>query len=58
MSSVSRIQRSLTLEEFLALPEEEPSLEFIEGAGLSRAAAVIDVGGGTSKLVDDLLDSG
>ena len=31
MSSVSRIQRSLTLEEFLALPEEEPSLEFIEG---------------------------
>jgi Uma2 family endonuclease len=31
MSRVSRIQRSLTLEEFLALPEEEPSLEYIDG---------------------------
>jgi Uma2 family endonuclease len=31
MSSVSGIQRSLTLEEFLALPEEKPSLEYIDG---------------------------
>lgn len=31
MSSVSHIRRSLTLEEFLGLPEEKPSLEYIDG---------------------------
>ena len=39
-------------------PHLERSLAFIEGAGLSPGAAVIDVGGGTSTLVDDLLDRG
>jgi SAM-dependent methyltransferase len=36
----------------------ERSLAFIEGAGLSPEAAIIDVGGGTSTLVDDLLGRG
>ena len=36
-------------------PHLERSLRFIEGANLARDAAVIDVGGGTSTLVDDLL---
>jgi SAM-dependent methyltransferase len=39
-------------------PHLERSLQFIEGAGIPRAAAIIDVGGGTSTLVDDLLDRG
>ena len=39
-------------------PHLERSLEFIEGAGLSREAAIIDVGGGASTLVDDLLERG
>jgi SAM-dependent methyltransferase len=34
------------------------SLALIERAGLPRAAAVIDVGGGTARLVDALLDRG
>ncbi len=34
------------------------SLDFIENAGLPRDAAIIDVGGGTSTLVDDLLSKG
>ena len=39
-------------------PHLERSLGFIEGAGLGRDAAILDVGGGTSTLVDDLLDRG
>jgi 2-polyprenyl-3-methyl-5-hydroxy-6-metoxy-1,4-benzoquinol methylase len=34
------------------------SLAFIEGAHLPPEAAILDVGGGTSTLVDDLLDRG
>ena len=36
----------------------EHSLKFIEGSGLDRDAAIIDVGGGASTLVDDLLANG
>lgn len=36
----------------------ERSLDFIAGAGLAPDAAIIDVGGGTSTLVDDLLVRG
>lgn len=36
----------------------EHSLRFIERAGLGRDAAIIDVGGGASTLVDDLLARG
>ena len=39
-------------------PHLDQSMEFIERAGLSRDAALIDVGGGTSTLVDDLLARG
>ena len=39
-------------------PHLELSLKFIENAGLSRDAAIIDVGGGASTLVDDLLAQG
>ncbi len=39
-------------------PHLELSLGFIENAGLSRDAAIIDVGGGASTLVDDLLSKG
>lgn len=39
-------------------PHLERSLAFIEAAQLSREAAIIDVGGGTSTLVDDLLERG
>ena len=35
-----------------------PSLELIAATGLSHDAAIIDVGGGTSRLVDGLLDQG
>jgi 2-polyprenyl-3-methyl-5-hydroxy-6-metoxy-1,4-benzoquinol methylase len=34
------------------------SLELIEHTGISRAAAIIDVGGGGSTLADDLLERG
>jgi len=34
------------------------SLQLIRGTGVPRSAAVIDVGGGASTLVDDLLDDG
>lgn len=34
------------------------SLELIGAAKLPRDAAIIDVGGGASTLVDDLLDAG
>lgn len=39
-------------------PHLERSLRFIEGAGLDKSAAILDVGGGNSTLVDDLLDRG
>lgn len=39
-------------------PHLERSLDFIARAGLARDAAIIDVGGGASTLVDDLLDRG
>ena len=32
-----------------------PSLELIESTGLSAGAAIIDIGGGASRLVDELL---
>src|SRR5262245_66323271 len=37
-------------------PHLERSLRFIDGAGLPKDAAIIDVGGGASTLVDDLLE--
>jgi SAM-dependent methyltransferase len=37
-------------------PHLERSLSFIDQAKLDREAPIIDVGGGTSTLVDDLLD--
>ena len=39
-------------------PHLERSLRFVEEARIPKDAAVIDVGGGTSTLVDDLLDRG
>jgi ubiquinone/menaquinone biosynthesis C-methylase UbiE len=39
-------------------PHLESSLRFIEDARLSRDAAIIDVGGGASTLVDDLIQRG
>jgi SAM-dependent methyltransferase len=39
-------------------PHLDRSLAFIEGAGLPPSARIIDVGGGASTLVDDLLDRG
>jgi SAM-dependent methyltransferase len=39
-------------------PHLERSLGLIEGANLGRGAAIIDVGGGTSTLVDDLVVRG
>ena len=39
-------------------PHLERSLKFIDLAGLPRDAQIIDVGGGPSTLVDDLLDRG
>jgi len=39
-------------------PHLDRSLEFIDSATLSKCAAILDVGGGTSTLVDDLLARG
>ena len=39
-------------------PHAETSMRLIHNAGLGREAAIIDVGGGASTLVDDLLDGG
>lgn len=39
-------------------PHLDRSLQFIEKAGLSPTGSFLDVGGGTSTLVDDLLDRG
>lgn len=36
----------------------ENSLKLILGTGVDKDAAIIDIGGGSSTLVDDLLDSG
>lgn len=35
-----------------------PSLDLIIDAGLSTDAAIVDVGGGTSRLVDSLIQAG
>jgi len=39
-------------------PHAETSLQLIRHAGISQADAIIDVGGGASTLVDDLLAGG
>ena len=39
-------------------PHLDRSLHFIEEADLSPTSAILDVGGGSSTLVDDLLDRG
>ena len=39
-------------------PHLDRSLAFIEKTSLPRTAAILDVGGGSSTLVDDLLDRG
>ena len=39
-------------------PHLQASLALIERTGVARSAAIIDVGGGESTLVDDLLDRG
>jgi len=39
-------------------PHLDRSLNFLEAANVSRAGGVIDVGGGASTFVDDLLDRG
>lgn len=35
-----------------------PSLELIEQVGATAASAIIDIGGGASRLVDNLIDRG
>ena len=39
-------------------PHLDGSLEYVRRSGIEREAAIIDVGGGASTLVDDLLDAG
>lgn len=39
-------------------PHPDTSLEFIAGAGVKKTSEIIDVGGGASTLVDDLLFGG
>ena len=39
-------------------PHLGSSLAYVRSAGLSRQSAILDVGGGASTLVDDLLDEG
>jgi SAM-dependent methyltransferase len=39
-------------------PHAEMSMRFIRASGLGCDAAILDVGGGASTLVDDLLDGG
>jgi SAM-dependent methyltransferase len=39
-------------------PHLDRSLAFIDSAALAKGAAIIDVGGGASTLVDDLLERG
>ena|SRR5690349_15496243 len=37
-------------------PHLDVSLSFIQQTGLSKDASIIDIGGGASTLVDDLID--
>ncbi len=39
-------------------PHADMSMQFIRATGVDKDAAIIDVGGGASTLVDDLLDAG
>lgn len=39
-------------------PHLDISLDLIQESGLNKDAAIVDVGGGASTLVDDLLDLG
>lgn len=39
-------------------PHLDRSLRFIEQAGLPKTASILDVGGGSSTFIDDLLDRG
>ena len=39
-------------------PRLQTSLEWITALGPDRSASIIDVGGGASTLIDDLLDAG
>lgn len=39
-------------------PHAESSLDFIHATGVGKDAAIIDVGGGASTLVDDLISEG
>jgi trans-aconitate methyltransferase len=39
-------------------PSARPSLDMIRAAGIERTTPIIDVGGGASVLVDELLDAG
>jgi hypothetical protein len=39
-------------------PHLQTSLTWIEALGLGEDAPIIDIGGGASTLVDDLLDAG
>ena len=39
-------------------PHLDVSLSLIRETGLNKSAAIIDIGGGASTLVDDLLDDG
>lgn len=39
-------------------PVPAPSLKMIDAVGIGPAASVVDVGGGASRLVDELLDRG
>ena len=38
-------------------PHPEVSLRMIRDSGIGRDAAIVDIGGGASTLVDDLLDA-
>jgi ubiquinone/menaquinone biosynthesis C-methylase UbiE len=51
-------QRKASAELSWYRPHLERSLRFIDGAGLSKTSAIIDVGGGASTLVDDLIARG
>lgn len=39
-------------------PRLDISLQFIQKAGVAKTASIIDIGGGDSSLVDDLLNAG
>ena len=54
----SVFQRKTAREQSWYKPHLERSLTLLQAAGIERSAAVIDVGGGTSTFVDDLLELG